>query len=308
MNCQDFEINIDGLARGALMDARAREVALAHESTCTRCAARVADERALTSGLRVLAADTKEREAPAHVETALLAALRARVAAAETTHESKGAHDVVAAPAGGIAPLADEMMTRTWSWMRTVAVASLAAAAALALFMLIPPTVPEKAGALAGNQTAGQVKSTAPTGTFENATRNGEQALAPSGAIASPTTPLPVVVGKDLRAAVAPRPFNRAVQTMNASLNRGGGRGSQTQRGHAQTASTSVEVTTDFIPLMQGERLTQGEGGHLVRVELPRSALERFGLPINAERTGGRVKADVLLGEDGLARAIRFVR
>ena len=50
------------------------------------------------------------------------------------------------------------------------------------------------------------------------------------------------------------------------------------------------------------------DSGRVVRVQLPRSALARFGLPVNAERAGEPVKADVLLGEDGTARAIRFVR
>ena len=50
------------------------------------------------------------------------------------------------------------------------------------------------------------------------------------------------------------------------------------------------------------------EGGQIVRVEVPRSALASFGLPMNAERAGERVKADVVLGYDGVARAIRFVR
>ena len=45
-----------------------------------------------------------------------------------------------------------------------------------------------------------------------------------------------------------------------------------------------------------------------MRVELPRSALMSFGLPMNMERAGERIKADVVVGEDGLARAIRFVR
>jgi len=50
------------------------------------------------------------------------------------------------------------------------------------------------------------------------------------------------------------------------------------------------------------------DGGQLVRVELPRSALARFGLPVNTERANQRVKADVLFSADGLARAIRFVQ
>ena len=70
----------------------------------------------------------------------------------------------------------------------------------------------------------------------------------------------------------------------------------------------AAEIATDFIPLMQGGSFGQAEGGHLVRVELPRSAMASFGLPVNYERAGGRVKADVLLGDDGIARAIRFVR
>jgi hypothetical protein len=306
MNCQDFESNIDGLARGALMDARAREVALAHESVCARCAARVADERALTSGLRVLASDTKEREAPARVEAALLAAFRARaassIAVAVATTESDGAH-VANAQGGSVAGLADEAMSRPWSWMRTVAVASLAAAAALALFMLIPPSAPKKAESLAGNQTTGQEKSVAPTQRVETSTPKNEQASSLNNVGAQPSPQLAGERG-DPRAAQPHRPSNRVVSATNASFGANGSRG---QRGIDQTASNE-EVTTDFIPLMQGERITQGEGSQLVRVELPRSALERFGLPVNAERAGGRVKADVLLGEDGLARAIRFVR
>jgi hypothetical protein len=87
-----------------------------------------------------------------------------------------------------------------------------------------------------------------------------------------------------------------------------GDAGNSSRRGEASEASGGEEVTTEFIPLMQGAAYSQAEATHLVRVELPRSALSSFGIPVNAERAGGRVKADVLLGEDGTARAIRFVR
>ena len=92
---------------------------------------------------------------------------------------------------------------------------------------------------------------------------------------------------------------------MDASLNgRGGGR----PRPALGTDARPQEVATEFIPLGQGAPYMQAEEGHLVRVELPRSALASFGLPVNAEAPGGRVKADVLMGQDGVARAIRFVR
>ena len=45
-----------------------------------------------------------------------------------------------------------------------------------------------------------------------------------------------------------------------------------------------------------------------MRVELPRSAMASFGVPVNMDRFGERVKADVFVSADGFARAIRFVQ
>jgi len=59
---------------------------------------------------------------------------------------------------------------------------------------------------------------------------------------------------------------------------------------------------------MNRESLAQMDGGQVMRVELPRSALMSFGLPMDMERAAERIKADVVVGNDGLARAIRFVR
>jgi hypothetical protein len=50
------------------------------------------------------------------------------------------------------------------------------------------------------------------------------------------------------------------------------------------------------------------DGGQIIRVRLRRSELLRFGFPVNMERYNENVKADVLVGVDGLARAIRFVQ
>jgi hypothetical protein len=48
------------------------------------------------------------------------------------------------------------------------------------------------------------------------------------------------------------------------------------------------------------------DGGQMVRVQMPRAALAAWGLPVNAERAGETVKADLLLAHDGTARAIRL--
>lgn len=68
------------------------------------------------------------------------------------------------------------------------------------------------------------------------------------------------------------------------------------------------EEKTDFVSVNYEEPQTPMESGQVIRVQMPRSALARFGLPVNLERADVPVKADVLVGDDGLARAIRFVR
>ena len=80
----------------------------------------------------------------------------------------------------------------------------------------------------------------------------------------------------------------------------------------ADTASVANHVTkeiaTDFIPLSYMSAASLQEGGQIIRVQLPRSALANFGLPVNMDRYNEKVKADVLYGVDGMARAIRFVQ
>lgn len=68
------------------------------------------------------------------------------------------------------------------------------------------------------------------------------------------------------------------------------------------------EVVTQFFALREGEDLAALESLRLVRIELPGSALSEVGLQVNPETANSPVQADVLLGQDGLARAIRFVR
>lgn len=73
------------------------------------------------------------------------------------------------------------------------------------------------------------------------------------------------------------------------------------------TNAETKELATDFVLVGYGNALDLQDGGQLVRVELPRSAMATFGLPMNMDRANERIKADVLVGTDGRARAIRFV-
>lgn len=299
MNCLEFESQLELLARGALLEARTRSAAEAHAGSCDTCAARLADERTLSTGLRALASGMKGAEASAGVEAALLASFHARAAsvAAADLKEAGAASNVV--------PLSAQTSARQWSWVKTVAVASLAAAASLAFFILVrqgaSPNTPHEFAA-AGPQ---QQKMIEPPPSDNGSGHPSESATAtlkqPGVEEGASTSPEPNAG----RSGNAPRTFTPRARIVNASYT-GGGRGATTARPAGET--NAQEVATEFIPLMQAGPYAQAEDGHLVRVELPRSALASFGLPINAEAASDRVKADVLLGQDGIARAIRFIR
>jgi hypothetical protein len=68
------------------------------------------------------------------------------------------------------------------------------------------------------------------------------------------------------------------------------------------------EMVTEFMPLNEGEDLQSFEFVQVVRVELSASSLRDFGMPVSHASADDLIKADLALGPDGIARAIRFVR
>jgi hypothetical protein len=81
----------------------------------------------------------------------------------------------------------------------------------------------------------------------------------------------------------------------------------QTTRRNARRAPYSHprEIATDFFPLV--DFAPPADGGELVRVSLPASAMREVGLPVREDRLDDRVQADVLIS-NGMATAIRFVK
>jgi hypothetical protein len=65
------------------------------------------------------------------------------------------------------------------------------------------------------------------------------------------------------------------------------------------------EIVTEFFPLL--DVAPPFERGELLRMTVPASMMRRVGLPVDEDRLDDRVYADVLVGQEGLARAIRFV-
>ena len=83
---------------------------------------------------------------------------------------------------------------------------------------------------------------------------------------------------------------------------RGDGRGIVVSR-----ASDASRGTTEFVPWPGASALPTFESGQLMRMDLPASVVLSLGL-MPAGSQAGVVRTDVIVGQDGFARAVRLVR
>lgn len=63
-----------------------------------------------------------------------------------------------------------------------------------------------------------------------------------------------------------------------------------------------------FYQLPEADELPPLEDSVVVRVQMPVSSLQLMGFPIEVDVNRGPVQADVLLGQDGLARGVRLIQ
>lgn len=77
-------------------------------------------------------------------------------------------------------------------------------------------------------------------------------------------------------------------------------------RPRAETVQVA-RTTLDFFELPSAPPMDANDSGAIVRVKLPRSAMRSFGIAVDEIDSPGRVTADVVVGSDGVARAVRFV-
>lgn len=73
-------------------------------------------------------------------------------------------------------------------------------------------------------------------------------------------------------------------------------------------AAVNTSAEPDFIPLTWVSDTASLRSGTVVRVEVERATLLSMGLPVNETRSDSLIKADLVVGDDGIARAIRFVQ
>jgi len=115
-----------------------------------------------------------------------------------------------------------------------------------------------------------------------------------------PARPLPQAAPQ--RSAEAPPAITKVAQARRPARSAAKRRITKPPAGEAPQAGSESE----FIVLPGTPPWALQDGARLVRATMPRSALVSFGLPVNAERAGQPIRVDLILSEDGVARAIRF--
>jgi hypothetical protein len=278
MNCDQVVSHLTELARREPMESGLQADCQLHLVACEECRERLAEVEFLQRTLWLVARAERRQEAAPAVEQRLLAALQQeREAAAARNNRSQN--------------------ISWWSsrllW-RSAAVLLLAAGLALTLWAL---TFREL--------------------TFWGWTRRQAETRSTPGLVAESSPP------------VAPAPGSAVARAVTGTVaeprrSRGPER-RRTVRSSRATAPTPVrpssvttaaagadveteEALTDYLLLNPGQRFYPLERGQLIRVMVPRSTLGSFGFPVNPERAMTPVKADLVVGEDGMARAIRFIK
>ena len=74
-----------------------------------------------------------------------------------------------------------------------------------------------------------------------------------------------------------------------------------------RSAEAGENSASQFFPLPYADSLSPLTGGQIIRIRVPRSALMTVGLPVTPDSMAGYVDAEVVLNDEMVPRAIRFV-
>jgi hypothetical protein len=107
--------------------------------------------------------------------------------------------------------------------------------------------------------------------------------------------------GNPLEEPVKPRPAS-GIHSSSAALRAAG----RVRRSKPQVKEGAGEAG-ELFQLTSVAKSGATEFTRTVRVEISRSMLLTMGLPVNIDRGEGLIKADIIIGEDGVARAVRII-
>jgi hypothetical protein len=282
MNCKTFESMAHEIAREDLMNSAEKTKGLIHAESCEHCRSILENQRYLSRWFAEVARADSNVSAKPSTEAVLLSAFRQQ------------AQQPVTEPAGSL--VAFPARSQRFHWTVAIAASLVAAFAASAMAFYVFESRSSGSGNSPRNQ--GIAVNPAPQGE-SNPGKEQQSASTPKGEDVDPTAndnP-----GQKQLATIYPV-IGNAVKRPRAETTK------PSSKLPKEEAYSDQEVVTDFIPVSYSSAMTPVESGRVMRIELPRSALASFGLPMGPGPASGRIKADVLVDEFGTARAIRFVQ
>jgi hypothetical protein len=304
MNCETFQTILPDLGRDYPLDLRTRQDGLAHAERCPNCSARLKDEYRLVAGLGTLAESFATAEASPKIEEALLKAFQTRTIKQQAEKQGEtprvmrarpsrpSANDSPLPPRAGTLGVDSRPSPGFWnSWPVRVAAISVLVMGLAAWFSW---------------QTTGR-KPEEVVGRLKPSLTEGISRVPPSEAWPTQTAIVPETTRVHSH---EPKTSQRAARkvALQTARSQNSVKHSDSNEVEEYAALDQTEIATDFLPLSYEDTSSSSlEGGQLVRVQLPRTTLLSFGFPMSEERAPEPIKADVLFGADGMARAIRFV-
>lgn len=276
MKCESFSNIVHELSTGRSLDARLEREARGHSSECDECATLLAEQRRLTSLLALAVEADADVETPDRIEATVLGAFRL----AHGTANVVPLRPASAAPASSARRLSSR-------WIAAAAAIVIGVAATLFTWQAVrsgPNVVPVSDVGPVASKPGGMSTTTPPP-------------------VAPPRNPK---VDYGTYGGSAPGRGVPQGPAIPVSNNAGSRRTSRTAR--ALPTSEPTELVTDFYSLVPASGFAPTEGGQLVRLRVPRASLASLGVPLPYGNPDGSVTADLVMGYDGVAHAIRFVQ
>ena len=279
MRCLEFEKIVIDLAHGEvrLMDISQRQSGLAHAENCARCAARLANEKALNQGFRQLIKTDAALAASPKIEATLRAAFRNRAVVTPVPVPVKVL----------VFPSRPRFYWAKWAMAAAAAVLLVAFGLARAL----QPQQPDKVK----HEIAQQSPAPAPTVKEET-----------SAPLPAPREQQPSVIavrnGNNFSAKpkTIKRNFAPKLQHNPDSVT--------VEVGQFEVAEPEQLSAKDFMVFDYAATMPPPERSQIMRVKFPRENLAPLGITIPLQiRNRDFINTDLLVGSDGVPRAIRVV-
>jgi len=296
MNCQEFELIVHEMAREEPLGAEARREGLAHISGCASCARLLATSHSLSLGLGALAAGSALTQASASVEAALLEAFERE--RRPTRRLLKRAGEGWGFSPAAKAPPPTEIIENDEARLS-------------AGLKPHPPSTPLSPSSRAVRRpspwesarwvlakwlpafSAVAVLAVALGVRYWHAPGEGES---PRGRTSEPNA---------LSSATGTQSTGNSELTTRAADSARQGPAGKLPSSVADATTPDLEFA-DFVPLPGFADPLDVEAGEVVRVSLPSSAAADLGLPVIEDGEETTIQAEVLIAEDGTARAVRI--